>query len=341
MISVHVGNNLRIRDLIETYFSMIDSEVIAHDYQSSSFFHKYTIQDLLRVNYDNKKIREEAIECTPNDTVSRRKIWDDNPQIVLPGYAFNDDIDTIRTITTKQDRNPNSGNLYFDSGIEGRSKFRYLTPRECLLFMGFTDADYKKLKDNNIEFHKGDSLFTRDKIIRMAGNSIPVKLLEGIFLQILQIDELLNDYRVYLSTNSTVMSHENKIVSIIRSYMFSKGLRSRLNNEPYPDNANIVYPKYKTAIYVRDCFKHGHGCANLEISEINSNILKNIISKNKAEDQQAYECATDLGWNALILWECQLCPDKISETLMWVENIIKNNCNCNNEKGNIIIYDRY
>jgi len=100
-------------------------------------------------------------------------------------------IDTVRTITTKQDRNPNSGNLFFDSGSEGKSKFRYLTPRECLLFMGFTDEDYQKLKDNNLEFHKGDNLFTRDNTIRMAGNSIPVKLLEGVFFQIIEFDKLI------------------------------------------------------------------------------------------------------------------------------------------------------
>ena len=133
-----------------------------------------------------------AVECTPNDTVSRRKIWEDNPQIVLEGNIINPEIDTIRTITTKQDRNPNSGNLYFDSGIEGKGKFRYLTPRECMLFMGFKDTDYWKLKNNNVAFHKGDQLFSRDKIIRMAGNSIPVKLLEGVFWQILQIDKLMD-----------------------------------------------------------------------------------------------------------------------------------------------------
>ena len=122
----------------------------------------------------------------------RRKIWEDNPQIVLEGNIINPEIDTIRTITTKQDRNPNSGNLYFDSGIEGKGKFRYLTPRECMLFMGFKDTDYWKLKNNNVAFHKGDQLFSRDKIIRMAGNSIPVKLLEGVFWQILQIDKLMD-----------------------------------------------------------------------------------------------------------------------------------------------------
>ena len=98
----------------------------------------------------------------------------------------------IGETATKQDRNPNSGNLYFDSGIEGKGKFRYLTPRECMLFMGFKDTDYWKLKNNNVAFHKGDQLFSRDKIIRMAGNSIPVKLLEGVFWQILQIDKLMD-----------------------------------------------------------------------------------------------------------------------------------------------------
>ena len=93
--------------------------------------------------------------------------------------------------STKQDRNPNSGNLYFNSGIEGRSKFRYLPPRECLLFMGFTDKDYENIIKDNPNHH-GTTLFPRDKIIRMAGNSIPVKLLEGIFLQIKKLDQLLS-----------------------------------------------------------------------------------------------------------------------------------------------------
>ena len=55
--------------------------------------------------------------------------------------------------------------------------------------MGFTDADYENVVKNNPEIHKGSFLFSRDKVIRMAGNSIPVKLLEGIFLQIKMLDE--------------------------------------------------------------------------------------------------------------------------------------------------------
>ena len=56
--------------------------------------------------------------------------------------------------------------------------------------MGFTDVDYEKVVKENPEIHKNFVLFPRDKIIRMAGNSIPVKLLEGIFYQIIKFDEL-------------------------------------------------------------------------------------------------------------------------------------------------------
>ena len=143
------------------------------------------------MDYKDKKLLAEAKDCNPNDTPSRRKIWDENPQIILKNGQLNPKIDVIRTITTKQDRNPNSGNLYFDSGIEGRSTFRYLTPRECFLFMGFTDEDFDKVVFDNPEIHKGKKLLPRDKLIRMAGNSIPVKLLEGVFYQIKKLDEMM------------------------------------------------------------------------------------------------------------------------------------------------------
>ena len=42
----------------------------------------------------------------------------------------------------------------------------------------------RTLLEANPEIRKNSKLFPRDKLIRMAGNSIPVKLLEGIFYQI-------------------------------------------------------------------------------------------------------------------------------------------------------------
>ena len=192
MISVFVGKDDNKKEKVVEFFQSKTSDDIVDEYKKSDYFKLITVKDLLRIDYDNKKLLDESIECTPNDTVSRREIWDENPKIVLENGSINPDIQVIRTITTKQDRNPNSGNLYFDCKINGRSKFRYLTPRECFLFMVFTDEDYKNVIENNPEVHKNSKLFPRDKLIRMAGNSIPVKLLEGIFLQIKKLDETLD-----------------------------------------------------------------------------------------------------------------------------------------------------
>lgn len=192
MISVFVGDDKVKEKKVATYFKGKTPEKIVKEFVKSAYYKKIEIKDLLRVDYKNATYRKEAEECTPNDTVSRQEIWKENPQLVLEGGIINPQYDVIRTITTKQDRNPNSGNLYFDSGIEGRGKFRYLTPRECFLFMGFTDEDFDNVILNNPEIRKNSKLFPRDKLIRMAGNSIPVKLLEGIFYQIKLLDERLN-----------------------------------------------------------------------------------------------------------------------------------------------------
>ena len=197
MISVFVGDDPKKLEKAKEFFEGKEPEDVVKEYKDSEHYKKLGIEDLLRIDYKNDKYRKEAEECTPNDTVSRREIWEENPQLVLEGNRINKKYSVIRTITTKQDRNPNSGNLYFDSGIEGRGKFRYLTPRECFLFMGFTDEDFDNVIKNNPEIHKNSKLFPRDKLIRMAGNSIPVKLLEGIFYQIKLLDEILvsNDGR--------------------------------------------------------------------------------------------------------------------------------------------------
>ena len=193
MLSVYVGDDADRKEIVENFFKDKTSQDIVDEYRDSKYYKKINIEDLLRIDYSDEKLFEEAVECTPNDTVSRREIWEENPQIVLENGKLNPKIDVVRTITTKQDRNPNSGNLYFDCGIEGRGKFRYLTPRECFLFMGFTDADFDNVIKYNPEIHKNKKLLPRDKLIRMAGNSIPVKLLEGIFLQVKKIDQVLSE----------------------------------------------------------------------------------------------------------------------------------------------------
>lgn len=169
----------------------IDNYYKTHDisdpcYISQLKFEKKSLKSLLRINYKNPILWKEALECQPNDTISRRAIWNENPKLIDESGNMPHDI--VRTLTTKQDRNPNSGNLYFNYDENTKSKFRYLTPRECFLLMGFDEDDFEKIIAENPEIHKNTKLFPRDKLIRMAGNSIPVNLLEQVFSQVVDID---------------------------------------------------------------------------------------------------------------------------------------------------------
>lgn len=190
MVSVYVGEDIAKRSRLTNVLNGINADTIVKEYTESEYYKPLAIKELLRIPNDSSSpLWDEAVDCTPNDTPSRRKIWEDNPVIVDKNGTVTEE-PFIRTITTKQDRNPNSGNLYFDCGKKGKSKFRYLTPRECMLFMGFTDDDYNSLVSDNPVLKVTSSLFPRDKIIRMAGNSIPVKLLEGFFYQLYKLEEV-------------------------------------------------------------------------------------------------------------------------------------------------------
>ena len=197
MMSVFVGDNQQLKSSLQREFDNWgdnDEKYIVPEYKKSVYYQPKSINELLRITDDHdSNLWQEAVACTPNDTVSRRKIWDENPKIIDENGNLTKET-FIRTITTKQDRHPNSGNIYFDCGIEGRGKFRYLTPRECLLFMGFTDEDYERLQKNNPEQRIKSCLFPRDKIIRMAGNSIPVKMLEGFFYQLYSLERIMKKY---------------------------------------------------------------------------------------------------------------------------------------------------
>ena len=129
------------------------------------------------------------MQSQPNDTVSRRKIWDQNSKILNENLEV---ASRVQTITTKQDRHPNSGNIFFD--VNHKSKFRFLTPRECFLFMGFDERDYDVLIQNNMKSRKNSWFFSRDVLNKLAGNSIVVNVLESVFDQMVDIEYSINGH---------------------------------------------------------------------------------------------------------------------------------------------------
>lgn len=185
MISIFTNSDIQKEKQIDRYFN-------EHDLEKKEYLKKIIKKsknlkdDILKLNYKNKQYKMEADECQPNDTQSRREIYQNN-DILYTNKKVNNII--VSTVTTKQDRHPNSGLIDYKSEDSTKSKYRYLTPRECFLLMGFDEEDYQRIIDNNFKSRKNEMFFSRDKLYKMAGNSIVVNVLEEIFKQIIQIEE--------------------------------------------------------------------------------------------------------------------------------------------------------
>ena len=185
MFSVLVENDEQ-RATLDKYFE--NHDLANEEYRKTLCISASNLADYLRTDYKNNQYYKEALACQPNNTESRQKIWENNLQIT--DMSGNIIAERVATLTTKQDRHPNSGNLYLNFN-NGKSNYRYLTPRECIMLMGFEEKDYECLIQNEIPLKKNCNLLTRDKIIRLAGNSIAVNVLEAIFNQLIDIKDFI------------------------------------------------------------------------------------------------------------------------------------------------------
>lgn len=125
---------------------------------------------------------------------------------------------------------------------------------------------------------------------------------------------------------SKIRSTGTKPEDMVRKFLFSKGLRYRKNVKTLPSKPDIVLPKYKTIVFVNGCFWHGHqNCRYFIMPKSNTEYWESKISNNIVRDKITYKTLSDLGWNVLVVWECELKKDRRQNTLDYLYyNILKN-----------------
>lgn len=80
---------------------------------------------------------------------------------------------------------------------------------------------------------------------------------------------------------AAVKGKDTKPEMIVRKYLFSRGMRFRVQVRKLPGTPDIVLPKYKTAIFVNGCFWHGHeGCKYFRLPKSNIEFWKEKIKRN-------------------------------------------------------------
>lgn len=150
MISILCNGDENKKKLIKDYFEKHNLE--EKEEASRLRQRELKLEDILCLDYKNvPQYKAEADASKPNDTVSRRKIYEDN-DMLYDGKKVNNII--VNTVTTKQDRNPNSGLITYKNYARGKTKWRYLTPRECFKLMGFDEADFNRVISYNPQIAK-------------------------------------------------------------------------------------------------------------------------------------------------------------------------------------------
>lgn len=115
---------------------------------------------------------------------------------------------------------------------------------------------------------------------------------------------------------SQIRSTNTKPEEIVRKFLFSKGLRYRKNVRKLPGTPDVVLPKYKTVIFVNGCFWHKHeGCPKFVWPTSNVEFWKKKILGNVERDAKNSRKLNTMGWNIIVVWECQLKKSVREETL--------------------------
>jgi len=93
----------------------------------------------------------------------------------------------------------------------------------------------------------------------------------------------------------------------LRSALHRAGFRFRINVKNLPGKPDIVLKKYNMVIFVHGCFWHHHeGCSNANFPKSNSEFWRKKILKTVERDSAKNERLREIGWDVLVIWECDI-----------------------------------
>ena len=114
---------------------------------------------------------------------------------------------------------------------------------------------------------------------------------------------------------------------LVRSFLHAQGYRYRLHDKKLPGKPDIILPKYKTLLFINGCFWHGHAnCKYYKEPQTRTDWWLTKINGNIARDAHAQAALLHAGWRVIVIWECDLKPQKQQATLQQlVKNILAPN----------------
>lgn len=106
---------------------------------------------------------------------------------------------------------------------------------------------------------------------------------------------------------SRIRATDTSIEVKVRKYLFAQGFRYRKNDRRFPGKPDIVLPKYKTVIFIHGCFWHRHqGCKRATMPKSKTEYWTEKFRRNIENDQKHIEDILSMGWQPIVIWECEV-----------------------------------
>ncbi len=103
----------------------------------------------------------------------------------------------------------------------------------------------------------------------------------------------------------------------VRRVAHALGYRFRLHRRDLPGTPDLVFPRLQKVILVHGCFWHRHrGCSRTTTPKTRTGFWEAKFTQNIRRDKRVVRRLRDIGWEILIIWECQTAdPAKLSRRL--------------------------
>ncbi|WP_081421704.1 very short patch repair endonuclease [Tardiphaga robiniae] len=125
---------------------------------------------------------------------------------------------------------------------------------------------------------------------------------------------------VDVSTRSRMMSaikgRDTKPELVLRRALHALGFRFRLHRRIAASRPDLIFPKYRAAVFVHGCFWHRHtGCKYCTTPSSNLPFWSDKFSQNVQRDARNVSDLRMAGWRVGVIWECQLTAQTGDKTL--------------------------
>ena len=109
---------------------------------------------------------------------------------------------------------------------------------------------------------------------------------------------------------SLIRNKDTKPEMAVRRLVHSMGYRYRLHRKDLPGQPDLVFPGKRKVIFVHGCFWHRHpGCKNDRPPKTRAGFWLPKLKSNRRRDLSNQSKLRELGWDFLIIWECELKND--------------------------------